>query len=182
MIVWLLGLSGSGKTTLGEKLRVYIETFNEKVYMIDGDEVRQFFGHDLGYTIKERKENMKRILYAANALSKSRIFTIICNISPWNDIRDFSRRKVHGYHEIFLKRSIESCIENDVKGIYAKNMGKTELIGIDIEFETPEKPDLILDTDAETVEESFHKLIEYIHKNTDRLPSINTTFSVGENP
>lgn len=175
MVVWLLGLSGAGKTTLGIKFKKYLSDSNIPCALLDGDITRSFFDNDLGYSIEDRKQNLKRILYGAYLLEKNGIVPIVCNIHPWEDLRNMAREKFLNYQEVYLKCSIEECIEKDVKGVYKKNLGKTSIIGIDIEFEKPERPDLVLDTESESEEESFQNLVDYFLKNLKKnqtLPKV----------
>jgi len=165
MVFWLLGISGAGKTTLGSKLYSDLKNRNIPCYIIDGDEARSFFDHDLGYSTEEREHNMKRIIFAARSLSECGILTIVCNISPWVKMRNLVRQKVPSYKEVYLHRSIDNCIENDVKGIYKDNLDKGSIVGVDIKFEEPTSPDLILDTDKDTVEKSYSKLKNFISEN-----------------
>ena len=162
MIIWLMGVSGAGKTTIGLLLREYFEDKQIPNYMLDGDEVRSIFDGDLGYTKEDREANIKRIILAAYVLDRCGITGIVCNISPFERLRALAREKIAGYHEIYLKKDIIVSQTEDVKGVYANNLGKTDLIGVDIDFDMPLRPDLILEVDREPVEESFQKVIDYI--------------------
>lgn len=163
MVIWLLGLSGSGKTTLGRKLQSYLEDISIPNYMIEAEDARSFFGNDLGYALKDRKTSLKRILYGAHVLSKAGMFTIVCCIGPFEDVRKFAREKLLDYKEVYLKCGIDECIRRDPNGVYKKNVGKTDIIGLEIEFDAPKTPDLILDTKIESEKESFEKLLEFFH-------------------
>jgi len=162
LVIWLLGLSGSGKTTLGKRLQDYYKKKEKDVYLIDGDLVRSFFENDLGYTKEDRMENIKRIVFGAYLLEQKNVITIVCNISPFEELRQFARRKLNHYIEVFLDREISQCIDNDVKTIYKQNLGKTEIIGIDIEFDIPKQPDIVIDTGNQSEEESLAIIINYL--------------------
>jgi adenylylsulfate kinase len=162
MVLWLLGISGSGKTTLGLKLKEYFEKNNKPSCIIDGDDVRNLFDNDLGFTKDDRIANVKRIILAAFFLDKCGIYTIVCNQMAFEHMRELCRKKIQGYNEIYLCKNLENSIKNDVKGIYKNNFGKTSIVGIDIPFEKPEHPDLVIDVDNETIEESYQKIITYI--------------------
>jgi adenylylsulfate kinase len=163
MVIWLIGISGAGKTTLGLKLKDYFEKEHGACCMIDGDEVRFLFDNDLGYGKSDREANIKRIILAAYMLDKCEIYTIVCNISPFEHLRELCRKKISGYNEIYLRKKIDVSVKNDVKNIYKSNLGKTDVIGVDIKFDEPKSPALVIDVDNETVDESFHKIINYIH-------------------
>ncbi len=162
MVIWLIGISGAGKTTLGNRLKEYLDRSGKKSFIIDGDVVRDFFENDLGYTIEERVANIKRIMLAAQVLSLNGIVTVVCNISPFESLREFARRKIKDYNEIYLKRDLELSRKNDVKGMYGAHSGKTEIIGIDLKFDEPMHSDLVLNTGHESIDESLLKLISYL--------------------
>ncbi len=162
MIIWLIGVSGAGKTTLGNMLKKHLDQLNRKAYLIDGDLVRDFFDNDLGYTKQDRIANIKRILFAAHALSQNGIVTIVCNIHPFEELRQFVRQKVHDYNEIYLKRNLEDSRKADVKNMYKSNSGKMEIVGIDMNFDEPAGCDLTIETGIERKEESFNRLLSYL--------------------
>jgi adenylylsulfate kinase len=164
MLIWLLGISGAGKTTIGLKLKDYFEKQNKKCYMLDGDEVRGLFENDLGYTKADREANIKRIILAAYVLDKCGVYAIVCNISPFEHLRQLCRRKIAGYNEIYLRKNLNTSMKTDVKKMYTENVGKTAVIGVDIAFEEPARSDLVVDVDNETVEESYAKIVAYIEK------------------
>ena len=162
MVVWLIGISGSGKTTLGNKIEYY---FNQKLIncvLLDGDEIREFFDNDLGYSVEERRANIMRILLAAYFLEKKKIIPIICNISPFEDIRSLAKKKLDNYIQIYLKKDVQTAIKNDVKNIYSENISKTEIVGVNIIFEDPKESKLILNTDKESIDESLDKIFNML--------------------
>lgn len=162
MIIWLIGISGAGKTTIGRKLETYLNKIGKKCYLLDGDEVRDLFDRDLGYSDADREANIKRIILGAYLLDRNDIIGIICNIGPLECLRQLARRKIAGYNEIYLKKDLQSSIKNDVKGVYQANMGKTQIVGIDATFDEPQTPDLVLEVDKMTVEESYQAVLDYI--------------------
>ena len=104
MIIWLIGILGAGKTTLGRKLEKFYKDKGLKTYLLDGDEVRDLFENDLGYTDQDREANIKRIILGTYLLDRNDIIGIICNISPFQHLRDLARRKIEGYNEIYLDK------------------------------------------------------------------------------
>ena len=162
MIIWLIGISGAGKTTIGRKLQAYFNDRKIKNYLLDGDEVRDLFDRDLGYTDAEREANIKRIILGAYLLDRNDIIGIICNISPLEPLRQLARRKIGGYNEIYLKKDLNTSVKNDVKGMYQKNMGRTQIVGIDTEFDTPLTPDLVLEVDKMSVEQTYQAVLDYV--------------------
>ena len=162
MVIWLIGISGSGKTTLGQGLKKYLEAMGEKCYVIDGDLVRGFYDNDLGYSKEERVANIKRIMLAAYVLGQNDIATIVCNISPFEELREFARRKISDYNEIYLMKSVKASRAQDVKRMYKNNVGKTDIVGIDLKFDEPRNSDLTINVDEESVEESLGRIIGFI--------------------
>jgi len=162
MILWLIGISGAGKTTVGKKLEAYFKELDKKCYLLDGDEVRDLFDRDLGYTDADREANIKRIILGAYLLDRNDIIGIICNIAPLERLRQLARKKIAGYNEIYLKKDLKTSMENDVKGMYQKNLGKTQIVGIDTAFDMPQSPDLVLEVDKQSVEETYQAVLDYI--------------------
>ncbi len=162
MILWLIGISGAGKTTIGRKLEKHFQEIGKKCYLLDGDEVRDLFDRDLGYSDADREANIKRIILGAYLLDRNDIIGIICNIGPLEHLRQLARKKIAGYNEIFLKKDIQISMKNDVKGVYAENMGKTQIVGIDATFDEPKTPDLVLEVDKMTEEETYKAVLNYV--------------------
>lgn len=164
MVLWLMGISGAGKTTIGRKLERYFGEKGVKNYLLDGDEVRDLFDRDLGYSDADREANVKRIILGAYLLDRNGIVGIICNISPLEHLRALARKKIAGYNEIYLKKDLCASMENDVKGIYRENTGKTQLVGIDATFDEPRHPDLVLEVDKMTEEETCQAVLDYVRQ------------------
>lgn len=156
MVIWLLGISGSGKSTLGKELKNYFDNSNISSYIIDGDIIRSFYENDLGYTKEDREANIKRILLSAYILEQNNIIPIVCNISPFEQLRDFARKKFDNYIEIYLKRDINN-IKNKKTVYKDKNV-----VGVDIKFEEPKNSNLIIDTNKLTKEESLNHILKYL--------------------
>ena len=162
MILCLIGISGAGKTTVGKKLEAHFKELNKKCYLLDGDEVRDLFDRDLGYTDADRETNIKRIILGAYLLDRNDIIGIICNIAPLERLRQLARKKIAGYNEIYLKKNLKTSMENDVKGMYQNNLGKTQIVGIDTAFDMPQSPDLVLEVDKQSVEETYQAVLDYV--------------------
>ena len=116
----------------------------------------------MGYSIEERKQNIKRILLTAYALEKNGIIPIVCNISPFESLRYFAREKFQNYVQIYLHKEIKEAQKNDVKNIYKDNLNITPIVGLDLDFEKPLCNELVLDVDKEIEDESFYKILTYL--------------------
>ncbi len=165
-VIWFTGISGSGKTTLALKLKAELERKYGHIELIDGDSVREFFENDLGYTRKERILNVKRIAFAAMLVARNGTHVIVANIAPYYEVRNFIRKRIKGYLEIYLKISLEEAMKRDVKGHYKKfKQGKlNNLVGVDDNYDIPRNPDLIVETGKETAEESLLKIMDFLGK------------------
>ena len=166
-VIWLTGLSGCGKTTLGVLLQTKLRE-EYQVKLLDADVIRKGLNNNLGYSLVDRLENIRRISEVSKLFIEEDIFTINCFISPTEEIRDLAKSIIgkENFIEIYLKNSLKTCEERDVKGLYQKV--RTGLIknftGIDSIYEEPINPDFILDTENQTVDECFHLLYDFILK------------------
>ncbi len=163
-VIWLSGMSGSGKTTIGRKLICEIKKQHDNIEFIDGDEVREFFGQDLDYSHAGRIANNKRIIFAAKLLENHGIGVVIANIAPYEEIRQFARKSLKHYILVYVKASFATCEKRDVKGHYAKvKSGKMKnFTGHDDVYETPLNPEIVCDTEKETLDDCVKKIIEYL--------------------
>ena len=157
MVIWLLGISGSGKTTLGNKLKQHFDDNSVQSFIIDGDLVRDFYDNDLGYSKEDRITNIKRIILAAYCLEQNGIVPIICNISPYQDLRDFARKKLDKYIEVYLKRDLNQITNKNHIYINNKNV-----VGIDLEFDLPTKADITIDTSKTNIDNSIIQILKTI--------------------
>lgn len=172
MIIQFCGLSGSGKTTLALKAQEHFSNKKINIEIIDGDEYRNFLCSDLGFTKADRETNIRRLSFVAGKLSKYDIIPIICAINPYEKIRREIVAAYQNVKTVYLKCSVQELIRRDTKGLYAKALlpeGHPErlsnLSGVNDPFESPTAPDLIIETDKETIEESTKKLIDFIESN-----------------
>jgi adenylylsulfate kinase len=161
-VFWLCGLSGSGKSTLALLLEKYL--FEKKIQnlVIDGDNVRSGLCQDLGFSIDDRKENVRRVSEMAKLMARNGFVVIVSLISPTKEIREYAKKIIgkDDFFEIFVKSSFEKCKQRDVKGLYAKvDRGKIDsFTGKDSAFEDPTSPWLLLDTENTPLESSMTKL------------------------
>ncbi|MCS3919136.1 adenylyl-sulfate kinase [Fervidibacter sacchari] len=159
-VVWLTGLSGAGKTTIANALAERLKSLGYKVEILDGDVVRQHFSKGLGFSKEDRIENIKRVAYVAHLLARNGIVVIVALISPYREGRNYARQLIGDFVEVYVKCPLNVLIERDVKGLYAKALrGEIQnFTGISDPYEPPENPEVVVETDKETVEESVSKI------------------------
>jgi len=169
IVIWLVGLSGSGKSTLARALENQLHGDKFLTQLLDGDNLRTGLNNNLGFSNEDRIENLRRTAETAKLFAECGIITICSFITPTQESRDMIREILGDlFFEVYVKCPLEVCEKRDVKGIYAKAR-KGEIInftGIDAPFEEPVSPQLILDTETESISESLGKLKESI---TDRI-------------
>jgi adenylylsulfate kinase len=159
-VVWLTGLSGAGKTTIAHALAERLKAAGYKVEILDGDVVRQHFSKGLGFSKEDRIENIKRVAYVAHLLARNGVVVIVALISPYREGRNYARQLIGDFVEVYVKCPLNVLIERDVKGLYAKALrGEIQnFTGISDPYEPPENPEVIVETDKETVDESVDKI------------------------
>jgi len=167
-VFWLCGLSGSGKSTLALLLEKYLFEKNIQSLVIDGDDVRSGLCQDLGFSIEDRKENVRRVSETAKLMTRNGFVVIVSLISPTKEMREYAKKIIgeEDFFEIFVKSSFEKCKQRDVKGLYAKvEKGKIDsFTGKDSTFEDPTTPWLLLDTENTSLESSMTKLSSAVIK------------------
>jgi len=159
--LWLTGLSGSGKTTLAREVEEVLLERGMKVEMLDGDVVRTNLSKGLGFSKEDRDENIKRIGFVSHLLSRNGVVVIASAISPYADIRQRNRDLIERYVEVYTRCPLEVLTERDVKGLYKKALaGEIKgFTGVDDPYEAPENPEVLIDSDKESEEESTQKII-----------------------
>jgi adenylylsulfate kinase len=155
--IWFTGLSGSGKSTLSEILEQRLQAHGHKVEIMDGDIVRTHLSKGLGFSREDRDTNIKRIAFVCNLLSRNGVICISAAIAPYREAREWARAHIGNFVEIYVKCPLEACRARDVKGLYKLvDEGKIKnFTGIDDPYEEPEHPDLVVESDKETIEESI---------------------------
>jgi adenylylsulfate kinase len=165
--LWFTGLSGSGKTTISRQLEGHLRERGSKLEILDGDVVRENLSKGLGFSKEDRDTNIRRIAFVADLLSRNGVPVITAAISPYKEIRDEARELMGDrFVEVFVKASVDTCAERDVKGLYEKAFkGEIkEFTGVSDPYEEPENPEFVCDTENETPEESADKLLAYLEQ------------------
>jgi len=165
-VLWMTGLSGSGKTTLANLVEAELKRRHMRVERLDGDVVRQSLTADLGFSKEDRDKNIQRVTFVAKLLSRNGVAVITAFISPYRATRDWVRREVTRFIEVFVDCPLEECIRRDVKGLYAKAIAGQipEFTGISDPYEPPLNPEIVVHTDRETVEQSLAKIMGYLER------------------
>jgi adenylylsulfate kinase len=160
--VWFTGLPCSGKTTIADGVAQVLRGQGHRVERLDGDIVRKDLTSDLGFSKEDRDENIKRVTFVAKLLTRNGVKVLATFVSPYIERRRKSREEIGEFMEVYVKCSIEECMRRDVKGMYRKALAGeiTGFTGVDDPYEEPPNPELTLDTDKETVEESVQKVLE----------------------
>jgi len=160
--LWFTGLSGAGKSTIARLVEAELRERDTRVEVLDGDVVRTNLSKGLGFSKEDRDTNIRRIAFVADLLSRNGVIAITAAISPYREIRDEARELMGDrFVEIFLKASVETCARRDVKGLYEKAFrGEIkEFTGVSDPYEEPLNPDLVIDTESESPEESAARVL-----------------------
>ena len=168
VVLWFTGLSGSGKSTLAHALEEKLFQKGCRTFVLDGDNVRHGLNSNLDFSESDRTENIRRISEVSKLMLESGLIVMTAFISPFNKDRNEARRLISNddFIEIYCKASLETCEARDVKGLYKKaRAGKIKnYTGIDSPYEVPENPDLIIDTDNETLDNAVFKILNFLEK------------------
>ena len=175
MILWFTGLSGSGKSTLANALEEKLYSLNMKTYVLDGDNVRKGLCNDLGFSEKDRVENIRRIGEVSNLMMDAGLIVMSAFISPFRSDRRIVRKLVKKDHfiEIFVDAPLDVCESRDVKGLYKKaRTGEIkDFTGVSSPYERPEKAELTINTDDNSIENCIEMILDYL-KNKDIITKV----------
>jgi adenylylsulfate kinase len=158
--IWLTGLSGAGKTTITQALEKRLLDKGYSIEVLDGDVVRTNLTKGLGFSKEDRDENIRRIGFVANLLTRHGVIVLVSAISPYREIREEVRGKIGAFVEVFVNAPLSVCEGRDVKGLYQKaRSGEIKgFTGIDDPYEPPANPEVECRTDLEELEESVDKV------------------------
>jgi len=164
-IIWMTGLPCSGKTTLAKKLSEHISN----LAILDGDEMRELLSPDEDFSRNGIIGHNKKVANIAKLLLDHNVPVCVSKISPFVENREDARKVLANYNflEVYVKCSIDSCEKRDVRGMYkkARNGEISNFIGIHVTYEPPTKPELIIDTEDSTIDQTVQKILDYLDKN-----------------
>lgn len=170
MTIWFTGLSASGKSTIAVALEQHLLHQKKSAFRLDGDNIRFGLNKDLGFSPKDREENIRRISEVALLFASSTSIAITSFISPYKADRDMAR-ELHKKHnpelpfvEVFVDTSVEECAKRDPKGLYKKAMSGEikEFTGVSAPYEAPENPEIHIQGDKCSIEESVKRIVDYL--------------------
>ena len=166
VVLWFTGLSGSGKSTLAHAVEQALYDKGCRTIVLDGDNIRHGLDTTLGFSPEDREENIRRIGEVAKLFTQAGVIALTAFISPYRADRDKARELLNDgeFVEVYLKCAVDVCESRDVKGLYKKaRAGEIkEFTGISAPYEEPLNPELVIDTAAETLEESTRKVLAYL--------------------
>lgn len=164
MVIWVTGLSGAGKTTLCKAFWELAKPHLPALVLLDGDEVREAFGHNLSYKEEDRILQVRRLQSMAQLLSRQSCIVVVGVLYNNPELLLWNRENFDDYFEVYLDASMNFIIEQDAKGLYAAaQKGKeSNVVGVDIEWHIPVRPDLIFNAD---LREKPYKMAEQLIRN-----------------
>lgn len=167
LVVWFTGLSGAGKSTVGLGLEKLLFKNGFLAQVLDGDNIRKGINSNLGFSLPDRRENIRRIAEVSKLFIDSGIICINCFVSPTIEIRQLARQIIgtEDFIEIFVKASLQTCEKRDVKGLYkkARNGEIKDFTGISSTFDEPQNPNLVLDTEILSIDQSITNVYSLIY-------------------
>ena len=168
-VAWLTGLSGSGKSTIANAAEKVLHEQGYRTYILDGDNVRHGLSKDLGFTVADRVENIRRIAEVAKLMVDAGVIVLTAFISPFRDERDLAKSifEPNDFLEVFVDTPLAIAEERDPKGLYkkARSGELPNFTGIDSKYQPPENPSLTIKTEGRTITESAKTLVELILNN-----------------
>jgi adenylylsulfate kinase len=164
--LWFTGLSGSGKSTISERVALRLQRKGMAVEVLDGDIVRTHLSKGLGFSREDRDENIKRVGFVCQLLTRHGVASIASVISPYREARDHNRRLIGNFVEVYTRCPVEVCAKRDIKGLYQKAAaGEIKgFTGVDDPYEPPLNAEVVCHTDTESVEESVEKVLQKLEE------------------
>lgn len=174
-VLWMTGLPGSGKSTLAIELEHRLFAKGYQAYVLDGDNLRHGLNGDLGFSPEDRTENIRRAGEVAGLFADAGFIVITAFISPYRADRKMARTASANFHEVHIATGLETCEERDPKGHYkrARAGELPEFTGISAPYESPEQPDVLIDTSGQSIDACALILERYVEDNFVKAPAKN---------
>ena len=163
-VLWIMGPTSSGKTTLATHIINYLRKNGKSVIHYDGDEVRNFFSENFGFSPSNRLKVVSTLVHLANKALDAGICVVVSALTANNDARDYVRKNVRNLILVYLDCSLEKCMERDPKGLYEKAINGEihTLVGFNTRYLPIENPDIVLDTEVKSPEDCLHDLMGHL--------------------
>jgi adenylyl-sulfate kinase len=158
--LWFTGLSGAGKSTISDRIAQRLRDCGAKVEVLDGDVVRTHLSRGLGFSREDRDENIRRIGFVCELLSRNGVIAIVAAISPYRAVREEVRGRIENFVEVYVECPVEVLAARDVKGLYQKALAGeiANFTGISDPYEPPATPEITVNSSTETVEQSVDRI------------------------
>jgi adenylyl-sulfate kinase len=159
--LWFTGLSGAGKSTISEIVEQRLRELGQRVERLDGDIVRTNLSKGLGFSKEDRDENVRRVGFVCQLLSRNGVAAIAAFISPYREIRDEVRSNTDRFVEVYVECPLETLVERDVKGLYKKALAGEikNFTGVSDPYEPPVNPEVVVKTSQQTPEQSAAQVV-----------------------
>ena len=158
-VYFFTGLSGAGKTTIGGLFHRRLKATKPNVVLLDGDQIRPVFAEDIGYSDDDRIKGARRIFRVAKMLSDQGIDVVVCSICMYSSVRDWSRKNIKNYREIYIKVKRETLLARNQKHLYTTGHN---VVGVDLPFDEPKAPDVVVENDGAEPPEIIVERLEAI--------------------
>jgi bifunctional enzyme CysN/CysC len=170
MTLWFTGLSSAGKSTISKAVYEKLWAKGYRVEILDGDIIRQHMSKGLGFSKEDRDENIRRIGFTAELLTRNGVIVLVAAISPYRNVRDEVRSRIGNFVEVFVNAPLSTVEKRDLKGIYRRcRAGEiTGVTGLDDPYEPPLNPEVECRTDQETLAESVERVIQAVEQRMAR--------------
>ncbi len=164
--LWFTGMSGSGKTTLARAVERILRDRGLKVEVLNGDVVRTNLSKGLSFSKEDRDTNIKRIGFVCKLLTRNGVVAVGSAISPYREVRDYIRRDIGRFVEVYCRCPLDVLVQRDVKGLYKKALdGEIDnFTGISDPYEEPLNPEVVVDTDKEAPERSVARIVRKLEE------------------
>lgn len=159
--VWFTGLPCSGKSTIANVVAMQLRNNGLRVERLDGDIIRQHLWKELGFSKEDRDENIRRVTFLAKMLTNNDIAVLTSFVSPYNELRAYARQEIGDFIEVYVRCPVDVCIERDTRGMYKKALAGEikEFTGVSDPYEEPSNPEVLIESDRETLDESVAKVM-----------------------